>query len=170
MNTPSEPGRAQPEEAKRAPNHVWKPAFLKSYADTGNVRLSCAAAGIERSTYYAALQSDETFVQAVALAREEAADVIEARAFEGASLGFEEKVFFQGQDTGQTVRKIDTGLIKLLLAALKPEIYGKQRHEHTGAGGGPIRFRGELDLSVYTTEELMTLRALSAKQRKERDG
>ncbi len=56
----------------------WKPAFLKALSDTANVRSSCQAAGIDRSTAYDHRASDPEFKAAWETALEDACDVLEA--------------------------------------------------------------------------------------------
>lgn len=55
----------------------WKPVFLKTLADTGNVTLAATAANIERQTVYATKERDKAFAAAMSEAIEKAADNLE---------------------------------------------------------------------------------------------
>jgi hypothetical protein len=93
---------------KKGPN-----LFLRSLASTGNVGLSCKAAGIARSTAYE-WRKDEEFAKGWESALEEASDVLEAEARRRGAEGVEEPVFYQGEDVG-TVRKYSDVLLIFLL-------------------------------------------------------
>lgn len=143
---------------KRVPPHRWKPAFILSYRDTGNVRLSAAKAGIDRSTYYRALDSDPKFAAAAEEARQESIDILEARAREGATVGFEETLFFQGEVV-TTVRRVHPGLLMFLLKSLRREVYG-DKIETTGKDGAAqeVHVVHTINPDLLTTEELHIMR------------
>ncbi len=65
----------------------WAKAFLAALAESGNVRLSCEAVGIQRWTAYDLRSSDEAFAADWSSALEESADLLEQearrRAYEG---------------------------------------------------------------------------------------
>lgn len=150
----------------RAPHHIWKAAFLASYRDSGNVRLSAAKAGIDRSAYYRALDTDPEFATACADAREDAVDILEARAREGATLGWEEPVIFQGEDTGIRVRRVSPSLLMFLLKGLRAAVYGdRTKLEASGPDGGPIRHehKGDVNWDRLSLPEIEQWRALAAK-------
>lgn len=65
--------------------------FLKAYAKTANISLACRAAKIDRSTFYE-WKKDDAFAARVALADEDANDVIEAEIFRRAVKGVTEPV------------------------------------------------------------------------------
>lgn len=98
----------------------WKPAFLETLRETGNVKFSCRQAGIARSKVYDARDKDEAFRQAWTDALNEALDQLEGVAFERAR---------ESSDT----------LLIFLLKSHRPERYmEKTRSEITGKDGEPI--------------------------------
>ena len=88
--------------------------FAEHLAETGNVRLACAATGVSRHTAYKARRRDDTFAQAwdaaLVLAARHAEAVLADRALDGV----EEPVWFRGELVGHR-RRYDT---RLLLAHL----------------------------------------------------
>ena len=56
-------------------------AFLAAFQQTANVRLACRVAKVGRSSHYRWLKEDREYREAVAIAREVAADILEAEAF-----------------------------------------------------------------------------------------
>jgi len=58
--------------------HPKKHAFLAAYADSGNIRASCKAAGVVRQTYYDWQEQDDHFSTACGLAKAEYGDALEA--------------------------------------------------------------------------------------------
>lgn len=122
---------------------IWQKGFLSVLRESGNVRLACEAANIDRSTAYARRHADAEFAVAWNDAMEEAADLLEAEAWRRAYDGWEEPVYGRvGKDRdGQVglVRKYSDSLMQTLLKGHKPEKYRERQNiEHTGKGGGPI--------------------------------
>jgi hypothetical protein len=128
---PSTPQRARP----------WQKGFLAVLRESGNVRLACDAAQIDRSTAYARRNVDEAFAAAWEHALSEAADLLEAEAWRRAYDGWDEPVYGRvGKDQdGQVgiVRKYSDSLMNTLLKGHKPEKY-RERHEVTGKDGAPL--------------------------------
>ena len=92
--------------SKVAPKRAteWRPPFLLTLRNTGNVRLACQAAGISRkSAYGARLQSPE-FAEQWAEAMEDAIDVREAIAVDRA-------------------KKMSDVLLIFLLKSHRPNVY-----------------------------------------------
>lgn len=116
--------------------HPKKRAFLAAYATCGNITTAAEAAKIDRTTYYVWTENDPDFVTAANFAREEAADRLEEEARRRAAEGFNEPVFYQGEQVGAVRRYSDTLLIFLLKGA-RPEKYA-DRHEVSGRNGGPV--------------------------------
>jgi len=93
--------------------------FLAKMRATGNVYLSCEAAGIPRSTAYYWRNKYKTFSDEWDAAKEDAVDKLDAEAWRRAT-------------TGQSDR-----LLMFLLKAHKPEVYSPVRRiEHSGTGEG----------------------------------
>jgi hypothetical protein len=95
----------------------WADAFLNVFRERGNVRSSCIACKIGRSTVYERLERDPAFRQAFQDAREDAADRLEDEAWRRAHDGIESKIFSKdGDEIGTEVKYSDTLLIVLLKA------------------------------------------------------
>lgn len=119
--------------------HAGQRAFLKAYAETGNVKRSCFCARIHRRTHYDWLRDDPQYAEAFEDAKEDAADKLESLAVRQAQRG-------------------SSDMTKFLLQGLRPEKYRAiTEHRHTGAGGGPIqidtRSIGRLIMSSPATLE-----------------
>lgn len=150
------------QQQQKARRKTWTPVFLECLRDTANVRLACTRAGVSREAAYRLRERDPAFAAAWQDALDDACDLLEARAREWATIGVEEEVWHQGQIAGKT-RKADSAMLRFLLQAHRPELYGKQRLEHSGPEGAPIRVEGTVDLSKLTGDELAHLRALVAR-------
>ena len=87
----------------------WYDAFLAALQNTCNVRASCTAAGIHRSTAYEARQRDPAFAAAWEDALQDAIEALEAHARAMAFAG-------------------DTIMTIFLLKAHRPEVY-RDRYE-----------------------------------------
>ena len=102
----------------RHSRHLKKGAFLRCYAEIGNVSLAAMQAGIHRATHYRWLAEDEAYANAAEEAKEEAIEALEAEARRRA---------LEYSDT----------LLMFLLKAARPDKY-RERREITGAGRGPL--------------------------------
>ena len=104
-----------------ASNRVAIERFLAKMRDSGNVRLSCMAAGVPRRTVYNWRNKWSTFAAEWDEAKEDACDILEGEAWKRA---------VQGQSDR---------LLMFLLKAHRREVYGDMiRQELTGADGGAI--------------------------------
>jgi hypothetical protein len=104
------------------PKPQWVERWLEVFRDTGNVRLSCHAAGIDRVTDYHYRDADPEFRAAWEQAEEDAVELLEAEARKRA-------------------RASSDVLMIFLLKAHRPYKYRETtKHEHSGPGGGPIEF------------------------------
>ncbi len=113
------------------------PRFLDALAATGNVTWAAAAVGMTRAAALGLRARDETLARHWDDALEIATDALEAEARRRACEGWLEPVYYQGQRVGE-VRKYSDRMLELLLKAQRPEKF-KDRREHTGPDGGPIR-------------------------------
>ena len=115
---------AKKDPTPRVPNSKldWIPAFLAVLRDTGNVRAATQAAQVDRSTIYKLRQRDKDFAEALEIARDEAADVLEAEARRRATIGVAEPVFYKGVPVGSVTRYSDQ-LLMFLLKAARPGTY-----------------------------------------------
>lgn len=128
--------------AERTSTVVKARAFLAAYRRTCNITASAAAAGIKPRQHYRWLENYPKYAAAFRRASVVAADYLESVAIERAAVGWEEPVFYKGDECG-TVRRFDGGLMQFLLRGAKPEKY-KQSAELTGVGGGPIQAKLEI--------------------------
>lgn len=131
----------------------WAKAFLAAFTESGNVRLACDAAGIERSTAYRLRHSDPTFAADWEQAEEQAADLLEQEARRRAYEGWEEPVFGslgKGSGSGKigAVRKYSDTLLIFLLKGIRPEKY-RERSD--------IKHSGRIDVSRLSDDELRAI-------------
>ena len=80
-------------------------AFLAAFRATGNVRLACKATSVGRSSHYRWLEKDPEYREAFELAKEDAADILEAEAYRRAVEGVEEPVGWYKGVPGGMVRE-----------------------------------------------------------------
>lgn len=140
--------------------------FLSLYRECGNIKASCKAAGINRSTYYDWRDHDEAFKALLPDAQADACDTLEFAAYERAVKGIEEPVVSMGrivyeevpakdkdgnplldkdghqimkQGKPLMIRKYSDSLLTTLLKANLREKY-KDKVEHVGKDDGPIEF------------------------------
>ncbi len=102
-------------------------AFLAAFRATCNVRLACEVAKVGRSSHYRWREKDSEYREAFDLAKEEAADILEAEAFRRAVEGVEKPVGWYKGKPGGYVREYSDILLIFLLKALLPERY-RERH------------------------------------------
>jgi hypothetical protein len=131
----------------------WVKAFLAVFAESGNVRLACEAAHIERSTAYRLRSSDVDFAAEWEQAQEQAADLLEQEARRRAHDGWDEPVFGslgQGQGSGEigTVRKYSDTLLIFLLKGVRPEKYRER---------ADVKHSGHIDVSRLSDDELRAI-------------
>ena len=114
--------RTRKRTAAKNPNDrtARKQAFLDELRQRYSVYHACKAAGIGRTTVYAWRQDDDEFAKAWDAALADAADVLEASAYQRALEG-------------------DTTLTIFLLKGAMPDKYRERTStELTGAGGKPL--------------------------------
>lgn len=115
---------------------TWRPKFLASFEVSFNWTASARAAGITRQTAQAAYNNDPAFKALVDEAKEAAIDGIELSAVNRAV-------------TGQSDRMTEF----MLKSHRRPTYDPPQRHQITGADGGPLR----LDLARTLDTKLSDL-------------
>ena len=144
-----------------------KRAFLAAYAKSGNISTAAEAAGIDRRRHYEWLADDPdgSYAAAVAAAYDQAGDYLEEKARQRATEGWEEPVWYQGDEVGR-VRKYSDTLLIFLLKGAKPDKYRERgTFEHTGKDGGPIEHKhdGSMNLTLLDDGELDDLQRLVGK-------
>jgi hypothetical protein len=154
------PTREQIVEAKRV--------FLEGFERTGNVRASCQAASISRTTVYQWREHDEAFRAAFQVAEVEFEDVLEAEVLRRAVHGVQEPVVSLGKvvhdASGQLLmvtRYSDRLLVKLLTARHRRYRHLTQRVEMSGSQGTPVeavdRQTITLDVRTLSAEQLAAI-------------
>ena len=98
---------------------------------------SAEAAGTSRRNAYKARYSSEAFAAKWDEAIASATDKLELEARRRAYSGVDEPVYYKGQLI-DTIKKYSDNLLITLLKAHRPEKF-RERFEHTGADGGPLR-------------------------------
>jgi hypothetical protein len=132
-----------------------KRMWMAAYAVTANIREACAAIGIcERTAYYWRASPDPAFAEAMKVAEALACDRLEAEARRRAYDGVERPVYQNGRLVG-TELVYENTLLMFLLKGMRPEKY-RERHEITGAGGGPVQL-ARADLTALSIAELEVL-------------
>jgi hypothetical protein len=112
--------------------HPQKRAFLAAFATCPIVKRAAEAAGISREAHYDWKANDPEYAEAFELARKIGGDALEDEACERA-MGYEVPVFDKrtGELVGMAKRHSDR-LMLAMLAAAKPEKYGKKLLELSG--------------------------------------
>jgi len=110
--------------------------FIEGLRFTGNVSAAARAVGWSRRAAYDYRDVHDDFAQAWDDAIEEATDALEEEARRRAVDGVVEPVYHQGQVCGG-IKKYSDRMLEILLKGHRPEKF-RERHEHTGPGGGPI--------------------------------
>jgi hypothetical protein len=98
-------------------------AFLRIYADVGNVKRTAAIVGVSRRIHYVWLERDPEYALEFESARERAYDVLHDEALRRA-MGYRVPVYYKGVKVG-TMKKYSDTLLMLLLKQMLPEYYGE---------------------------------------------
>ena len=118
----------------------WKPAFLDAYRETGIVSKAAAAAGVDRTTVYAATEKDPGFAVAWTAADEDFVDTLE----------------------GELIQRALTYSDRLLEFALKnrrPRVYGSSYNLRAEIRAEIARVADKLGISFDEVLEAATRRA-----------
>lgn len=131
-----------------------KRAFLAAYSLLGNITGAAEAVGIARQNHYDWLADDINYADAFSQAKDEAADRLEQEVRRRAVIGVEEPIYQGGKKVG-TRRVYSDNLLMFLTKGALPHKY-KERHEMTGAAGGPLQtvVHTGIDLSSVSDAEL----------------
>ena len=106
---------------RKARAAAWMPIFLDVLRGTCNVKLSCIAAGVGRTTAYRHQSENPKFAEQWLDAIDDAVDVLEAEARRRA-FGVDRDVWYKGKVVGQEVEYSDN-LLMFLLKSHRPEKY-----------------------------------------------
>jgi hypothetical protein len=107
-------------------------AFLAAFRATGNVCRASEVADVGRSSHYRWLKKDPVYRQAFDVAKEAAADALEAEAYRRAVEGWDEPVGWYKGKAGGMVRRYSDVLLIFLLKGIRPEKY-RERVELWGS-------------------------------------
>lgn len=110
----------------RPRNGSWRSAFIAALETTGIVTVACQSASIARATYYRERKTNKQFARDCREAIAKATDAIELEARRRAVEGWNEPVFYKGNQVG-TIRRYSDALLIALLTAHKPKKYRRLR-------------------------------------------
>jgi len=109
----------------------------------GNVSDACEVIGIGRTAAYKWKSEVESFRVEWDDVVEKHTDALESKVYERALDGWQEPVFYQGEETG-SVTKFSDSNAQFLLRARRPTIYrDNSKIELGGVDGGPLRIEVE---------------------------
>ena len=134
--------------------------FLSILSQGSSVTAAAEQSGIGRRTVYDWKANDPEFAAAFEDAWQRGIAVLEDEAVRRAYTGTERAVYQKGVQVG-TVRDYSDSLLIFLLKSRDPRFRDKATVEMTGAGGGPIKTEGGLDLTKLSTDELRSLYAIA---------
>lgn len=110
---------------------LWE-RFLQDYAELGNLTAAASKNGTSKQAIHAHVKANPEKAQELDVARGEAQQAIEAEIRRRAIEGWDEPVFFQGEEVG-VVRRYSDKMLEILAKANMPERYGnKTVHEVKG--------------------------------------
>jgi hypothetical protein len=113
--------------------------FLEHLAKTANVTESAKLIGMARNSMYDARDRDESLRQAWDEAIEIATDALEKEARRRALQGWDEPVFYRGEQVGK-MRIYSDRMLELLLKAHRPYKFKETvRQELTDGAGNPLQ-------------------------------
>lgn len=127
--------------------------MLAAYAECGIVSAACKAAEVGRTAHYEWLKSDQDYAAAFAEAHTTAVESMEREARRRAMEGWEEPVFYKGDECGY-VRKFSDTLLIFMLKGANPETYRERFEQHfTGkveqVVSGSVSIRALLEEQEY---------------------
>lgn len=162
--------------SSRAPEGLWKPAFLTVLAETGNATKAAEAAKIDASTAYHAAKRDPEFKADWERAKLIAADTLRAEAWRRAVEGGRQYKFHPKTGapllhpvTGEPYYEIaySDGLLTLLLKAYAPEEFKDRSAMDVNA---TVKDEPKYDLSKLGVEDLLAWRTLQRKLQVQQEG
>jgi hypothetical protein len=123
----SDPTNPTPPRARRK---QWKPAFVAAIRKGATVGAAARAAGIDRTTAYAARTADPAFRAAWDEGEQDAIDTVEALLVDRIVNGVERPVFYQGKQCG-VIREYSDHLMFAFLRAHRPERWALTAFDET---------------------------------------
>ena len=104
-----------------------KDKLLEQLSRTGNLSASAASVGVTRFAVYKAIERDQDFGERIALAREKACNVLENEMYRRGVEGYDEPIFYQGEEVG-SVRRYSDKLLQLLARANMGDRYSEKQN------------------------------------------
>jgi len=123
-------------------HHPKKRAFLAAYRQTGNIRASTEAAKIRRATYYDWCENDLVFAAAAQQAKEEFADLLEAK-------------------LSQLAMRQDNVTALIVGLKMSGRFVERTRSEVSGPNGQPIQLDSASDIDAAIERRLAKLAGAS---------
>lgn len=136
---------------------LWKKPFLKALARTGNISESCWEARINYVVYVRAKKQDPKFARRCRIALIKANDVLHKEAWRRAVHGVPKAVYHNGKKCGK-IREFSDTLLIFLMKGENPKKYRENYSiTHKGKIKGKVQHNHGLDLSQFSSEELVKL-------------
>lgn len=138
--------------------------ILAALRDGSSITQAAEQAGTSRQQIRLWREAHEDFAAAFQDAYESGTDLLEDEARRRGQDGWDEPVFFRGDECG-TIRRYSDTLLLRTLEARRPERWrANARIEHAGDGGGPIAvdLRGLRDVLASRLDALAERRAESS--------
>lgn len=108
-----------------------KKRFLEHYAtEEPIIERACIAANVSRTTYHRWMEHDAEFAMVLEQAKYAGDDLIRAEIHRRGLIGYDEPVFYQGEQVA-TVRKYSDACLLKLAASRMPEFRDKQSSDQT---------------------------------------
>lgn len=112
--------------------------FFENLAAYAHVSEASKAAGLNRMALYKKRKDEPAFAAAWDEAYALGVDALEEEAVRRANKGVKKAVYYKGRVVGYD-RVYSDVLAMFMLKGARPDKY-RERHEHSGAGGGPVQF------------------------------
>lgn len=113
-----------------------KKRFLDAVRKDGTISGACRLSKISRITHYLWLSNDPVYVEAFRHAMEDAVDSAERELRRRGIDGYDEPVFYQGEQIAR-IKKYSDACLMFYMRGRRAEF--RERTEVTGANGGPIQ-------------------------------
>lgn len=139
MPGPRKPARPSMAHATKAKTADQWAVFLQHMAATANLTRSAEAAGMRRETVYVKRRTDPEFEKLYQEAYQAGYDKMEEECQRRAFSGFEEPVFYKGEQVA-TVTRFSDSLAQFLLKGNKSEKFRDRVETIDGGSAGPSRF------------------------------
>lgn len=140
------PTKLKPSAAKngKKKSPVLLDLIVEQFSKGAVCATAAAVAGIGRSTLMDWRQTDPEFNKRCLEAIDAGVDLMEAEARRRAVDGYERPVYQQGELVGTVIEYSDT-LMTLMLKGRRPDVFNRDRVEHSGPNGKAIEHKIEVE-------------------------